>query len=1069
MKASIFNMTMNTQIQKQQNQETEKQNKKKKQARETENAVDLEVSNQLAKNQKKHKKQRTLLRKRRAVSEALGKKTVKATKQSETQSASKTKLNKTKNKELEKLAKSQKSTQNQEKEFKLPAEAQKLMKSFTAKMFLKNPKLEQAKEDYEALFDASSESNETEAAKATNSNDVNQSKETKEAKKADQKGNSKMQKLSDKELKNMAGKLLTSKDTHEIVDTLLDPKILKGIPLNKKELANEKSQIIEQAKEIEGQIKGAMPGIAQQLKKAGVNDVLEDAGLGLGAYLGSGKGTAKGSENSNDFDGSIFGASQGADLKNAIFEAMSDSLALTGLLQRLGIKTNIAMTNEQTTTAAEEVTESTAAVEKQNEQIEKNKKAATSSDFWSTFIKVLSCIIAAVVAILAPGIGSFIALAITVLVSSGLLEKFLDAVSGGNATIKFIAEAIMVVASIVVAAVTFDPAAIVSSIFKAIAMVGMVASSVGFVTDLLGLCATGTLDSSKYPSWVSWAAMGIGIGLSLPEMGMGIGKTIVKAVAKAAAKIAAKAAEEAATAAEDAAAAVCEASSIGEGAEGAVSDAENASSSAESAATSGESSSNNTDATAASQNGSGGETGRVGDAGNPNSSSTATGSSGEPSSTSTNSSVDSPPSANTADAAAGSSSTQSASDSVRNGGADALSDDAVASKANEMQVKGATESGENAVGEVGQVTKSNAPDGINNDGVEVETEDDEEADPFAKKLGKLEKKLEEASKKLEEAIAQKALTEGASEAEIEAATAEVEQAQAAVKQAAKDVEELKLKMKIKAKAIAKLSKTLEDAEESLAKKAKILEDLKSNGGSADEISQAEKAVAKAQKAVEWVESKMTILKMDDEELAQVIEKSLEKASKNLEDKQSIFDDLKNDPTATEDQIADAEADVKEAQNTIQKLKDQMKFSKTVQQRLEEAEDAYAEAQAKADKWKDRLGNMSGGSKAKKQKRILNATGEKIAKVIQIAATAGQAYAEFQLAEIEQELGANMAEIAEYTGDYEFLSQFCELLGILDTSIKKRKEEAADDQAQEVKLISEIINAERRASNALLSA
>lgn len=985
MKASLFDMTMTDLILRQQTQESQQHNEKKQKERVSESELDLEQSAQLSKTQETHKKQRTLLSRRKAASEAFSKKAVRTERQAEAQSSSKVKSDRTKQKELAKTAQTQKAAQKGalvQKE--LPKTAQKLLNQFVAKEVLKNLKFGKSEVAAREFLPESEDLKEAQEAKeGANSQNTNLPKKVS---KTDRLLQQHLKTLSPQEKKEYIQKLLSG-NTQEILDTLVNPKYMIGCNLNENQLQKLKNQIKVKARELRGQVKKALPQAISHLKEKGLGDKLGSIGQGIKEIS---------TQKQKDGD-------EGREA--AIFQALADSLALNGLLTELGIKSNITFDNLQAATASEEVTEAKAQATAQIQGINDGIQQGVCE----TVVKVITCIIAVILIAcgqLEVGIPML-------LVGSGLLDLLITTLATALKVDPMVLQAICVVVSIVVAVATFDPEAMVGSIIKAVSEVMMVAGSVGFTTSFIGFCATGQTDSSKFPDWVGWAALGINIAASLPELGMGIYGAVVKGIAKAAAKAAEAATEEAVETMVSNSASLAEEAPLAPKGAGAFERDGAAAGEGEAAgeveAVEGKSQSNAERASNALERGDAGSSGRTVADGGKNTSAGQSGSSSTPPTSSPSSSA-AVSGQNMAPQAAGASSVTAQSTSTSAASPNNISAVSKVTQQSNVVVKEAEAVGEDVEG----ITNPNALGASKGDSAysieqtSSDTEVPEEKDPFMTKLKKLEKALDEAKTKL--AGLKQSLKDATAAGEEEAGQAQssLKKAEESVEKYEKEVADMSRKLKIRDGAVAKIAERIEKAETFLADKESALAALRADSNAAQsDIKAAEEAVEQASKDLKTLNAQMDVVKLQDMEISE--------------------------------------------------------------ESLKAAEQKLADAVQKADKWSAKLAEIEKGQNAKKAFKILNATGEKIAHIIQLAATGAQTYAEFQLAEIDLELGQNMALVAEYTGEYELLTNFCEILGFLEESMKGKTDEYNDDQTTEVKLITDLIAAERRSTNALLSA
>ncbi len=167
---------------------------------------------------------------------------------------------------------------------------------------------------------------------------------------------------------------------------------------------------------------------------------------------------------------------------------------------------------------------------------------------------------------------------------------------------------------------------------------------------------------------------------------------------------------------------------------------------------------------------------------------------------------------------------------------------------------------------------------------------------------------------------------------------------------------------------------------------------------------------------------------------------LQTAQKAVEDAEAALENV----TAAQEKVAQTEGEAAAAQETLANAKERL-----------------AKVEVKAPSAKQ--------GKIAKMKAYLNAKFGDIGKILLLANTGGETYAQFKMAEIDTELGQIMAEVADMTGNYELLNAFFEVIGAAQQSTNTRNEQYSKDLHDEIKLVGDIINAERSASNILMSA
>ncbi len=213
-------------------------------------------------------------------------------------------------------------------------------------------------------------------------------------------------------------------------------------------------------------------------------------------------------------------ASQGIDLSSppakssqsidsAVLSAMLAALSANDVLQQLGIQ------SQETNTEIQE-SYSSSVVSKGNDIFNHNKEALSEQHHESCkekTMKILGDIVGAICIVLdMPEVGIPIILA-----SNGLIQKWIVDVAKAMHIPPYALKSIIMAVTIIVAiaAAPESGGSSLSAIAGVVGKCALVAGLTGWVTDTVGVAATGSLDESKYPAWVQWAGMAITIALGL--------------------------------------------------------------------------------------------------------------------------------------------------------------------------------------------------------------------------------------------------------------------------------------------------------------------------------------------------------------------------------------------------------------------------------------------------------------------------------------------------------------------------------------------------------------------------
>jgi len=202
-------------------------------------------------------------------------------------------------------------------------------------------------------------------------------------------------------------------------------------------------------------------------------------------------------------------------------------------------------------------------------------------------------------------------------------------------------------------------------------------------------------------------------------------------------------------------------------------------------------------------------------------------------------------------------------------------------------------------------------------------------------------------------------------------------------------------------------------------------------------------------------------------------KAIEQAKADLSALQRSLGNASEDAgTEVAEELA---SQVKAAEEVVAKAEKELQELVDADENLTAAQEKLDKANVKLDKANKNLSRVELKEPSSKQGRIskmkayLNSKFGDIGKVLLIADSGAQAYAQFQMAEIDTELGHIMSEVAELTGNYDLLNSFFEIIGAAQQATNTRNDQYSKDLHDEIKLVGDIINAERSASNILMSA
>ncbi|MCH9633762.1 MAG: hypothetical protein S4CHLAM7_04950 [Chlamydiae bacterium] len=1092
MKASIFEMTMNDQILRQQNRDVEKQNQKKSQDRRVEDAVEVEVSQEETHAHSKQKKQQTLITKRRRVAEALNKRSTKSSKPSSTAKSS----HLSKGKKLVQKGNVQpelNESDNKESTLKQPLHpaVEHMIRHFTVQVLGKNLGTEKEElEDLEFLEESDLPSEKAPAdvnpkGHSTAPTKTNKTKNTKLPEKAKNSTKTKnradakpptkakpaklvkqapkpmktkkeqavqkhLSKLSPKDKKEYLSKILNG-TSNEILDTLFDPKYLIGCKQSPKQLKEIKKKVRNKARSLRKMTARTLPSAIASLEELGFGDFLGSIGNNIRKAS-----SEKKSEDPND----------------AILEAMVKSLDLTQLLQELGVKTDLVELGVQSTVASDQVKTAKSQAKKNVEEMHKNIEHAACEKA----IKILSYIAAAVLIIVGQPEAGLLMIAATSGLITFLITKLASALDISPFALKCIIMAITIIITVLYASPQVMGEEAVSAL-SSFTQVMLIASTIGFTTDLLGVIATGKDDPSKYPSWVTWTAFGINMSSMLPELGTSIYRAVTKGLAKMASRIANEAVEEVENAEVALSSATKELESSGGESLPLLSSEINLP--AESELLVG-------NVAEGASSGLGGEAGALRGAASGlggESSALSRGVSGAEEDVESSSEYMSAVSESNASASSEYESAVSTAESVSSASSDSASFVTAPSE-------------ESVAQEVVQNTSTSAQNSAES-GLNSEESTSEEVSSTSRVRGtqggaSRAQTVEEVASTTR-AVESEARLAGDDESQIgidtQGGTTGRGQAAWATDQTAGDTEiEEEAKDPLKEK-IIKMEKLLDKAKADLDRLTSLEE--ASEGAASKETSELAGQVKSAQEEVDRLTAKVAELARKAEAYQSILEglnSELEEASEEASSAESRLQALRNSGMAEDSpEMQEALNAEREAKESVQSIQESISNTQTAKAEIARGEELQAvtkaqndlvaakaklaKAQKSLEQAESRLLKEAkvGDGKIARLKAYLNSKFGEFGKLLLLVDSGAEAYAEGRMAEIDHDLGEIMADIAELTGNYDLLNSFFEIIGAVQQETSQRNQQYSKDMHDEIKLVGDIINSERRAAMALMSA
>jgi hypothetical protein len=311
-----------------------------------------------------------------------------------------------------------------------------------------------------------------------------------------------------------------------VLDQLLDPKNLVDSTATAEELAEAKSVAKLMSRFARQAIKSSLPtildGAAKGLAEEGIDltdsemnpYLLDDAGELINPDA---KPIFAGKKLESEYFQAPNQASPDAkvSIDHSIFASIFKAIEINQLLQELGIKSEVVANKVQNEMGKELLEEAEAQYKKNAEQIKKAKK----QECMANTLRILGDVVGALFIYIGF---SWIGVPI-ILASEGKIKEMITAMAKAFGVPEYVIQSIIVgmavaVASALTIASIWIPGANVGVIAMSWSMVIMVAGMVGWFETTIGAMATGQFDSKKFPSWVTWAAMGVEIGLSLITM-----------------------------------------------------------------------------------------------------------------------------------------------------------------------------------------------------------------------------------------------------------------------------------------------------------------------------------------------------------------------------------------------------------------------------------------------------------------------------------------------------------------------------------------------------------------------
>lgn len=285
-------------------------------------------------------------------------------------------------------------------------------------------------------------------------------------------------------------------DNGRVLDQILDRKNLMGCKATDAQLKQAKAQAKRMARTMRHTLKAALPLVSNAAAKAYAQN-----GVDVSA-------PEQPATNPNQT------SNKNPSTDSAIISAMLAALNMNELLQKLGINAEIDELDFEHDMSTNLVAEA-------QKQFQDNVNKIEASKHKSCLSKALTIIGDVVGAIFCwlgnPEIGIPIILA-----ANGIIAKGIAALAKAMGVPDYVVQSIIMaitIIALVAATIATAGTAAPLTLGMAATILLFVAGIVGWIDTTLGEIATHSDDSSKWPSWVTWASMGINIGIGLLTMG----------------------------------------------------------------------------------------------------------------------------------------------------------------------------------------------------------------------------------------------------------------------------------------------------------------------------------------------------------------------------------------------------------------------------------------------------------------------------------------------------------------------------------------------------------------------
>lgn len=283
-------------------------------------------------------------------------------------------------------------------------------------------------------------------------------------------------------------------DNGRVLDQILDRKNLMGCKATDAQLKQAKAQAKRMARTIRHSLKAALPSVSVAAAK-----VYAQNGVDVSAPEPSSAANPNAPSAKNPSTDS------------AIISAMLAALNMNELLQKLGINAEIDELSFEHDMSANLVAEA-------QKQFQANVDKIQAAKHKSCLSKALT-IIGDVVGALFCWMGCPMIGVPIILAANGIFAKGIAALAKAMGVSDYVVQSIIMALTVLALVIANAATAGALTPMMAVTIALFVAGLVGWIDTTLGEIATHSDDPSKWPSWVTWASLGINIGVGLLSMG----------------------------------------------------------------------------------------------------------------------------------------------------------------------------------------------------------------------------------------------------------------------------------------------------------------------------------------------------------------------------------------------------------------------------------------------------------------------------------------------------------------------------------------------------------------------